>query len=835
MSKRGCAVNNIFRSGRIACPSTGLFFRFTLYVLAAVIAMAIVPPVSQALEHLVVNITVNSVSKGDFFVVRDENGDFFVKAQDYPTLGLTPFEGKVVNIQGESYDALHSLNALTVVFDEKKLQLGITAPISLLQKSVIDLSAPPPSKQNVYYPRENSVFLNYGVNYQYGDPAGFQSFSVANKLGARSGDVFFVTDTQYTKTEQSSDFVRLMSSMTYERPKDLQWITVGDMFASSGDLGSTVNIGGIGISKVYQMDPYLIKQPTLNFAGAATLPSQVDIYVDGALVGRQNVQPGQFNLQNLNYYGGSRNVELVIRDPFGNVQRVSYPSYFTSELLKKGLQEYSYNVGFLRQQYGTESNDYGKAAFSAYHRYGASDFWTIGASAEGTNGLYNAGVQTSFLLPWAGVVAVELAGSTGDSGNSGSAASASYSYQKDGFGGNLLLTSFTRDYATVESAALAQKVKYAENFGVSYATTVHGSLSLNYSQTGMYDSGNTQVTSANYTYNLTKSLTLSVTTQAVKNTGTDYQVLVSLNYYAAKDMQYTAQYQSTKEGDSETAQLQKNIPIGEGVGYRGTFTRNYSNSAGTTSTFNPFVQYNGRYGTYALDSYFQNSAGSNSQMYSLTAAGSMVYAGGFFGFTRPVDDSFSMVMVDNLSDVGVMVNNEEIGKTDSSGRIIIPTMRSYNMNQINLEDNNIPIEYSISGVNANVLPSPWSGSCVAFDVAKVRAVTGSLFIKQDGKMTPLEYYDVTMTVKGKAFKFLTGRGGEFYFDTSLKSNDKNPSSAQQGCREIREKVESPDKIAIPGSYQASIDFEGKTCTFAIAIPPSSDAIIDIGNVICELK
>ncbi|HUI44565.1 MAG TPA: fimbria/pilus outer membrane usher protein [Nitrospirota bacterium] len=836
MFKKGCAVNNFLRSGKIACPFVGLFFRFTLFVMAAVNAMAIIPHDSQAADHLVVNITVNSVSKGDFFVLRDENGDFFVRAEDYPALGFIAFAGEVANIQGERYIALRSLSGLTAVFDEKKLLLSITAPVNLLQKSVIDLSAPLPSKQNAYFPRENSAFMNYGINYSYGDPSGFESFSVTDRFGARMGDVFFLTDTQYTKTDLSSDFLRLMSSMTYERPKDLQWITAGDMFASSGDLGSTINIGGIGISKVYQMDPYLIKQPTLNFAGAATLPSQVDIYVDGALVGRQTVQPGQFNLQNLNYYGGSRNVELVIKDPFGNEQRVGYPAYFTSALLKKGFQEYSYDIGFLRQQYGTESNDYGKAAFSAFHRYGASDFWTIGASAEGSDGIYNAGVQTSLLIPQAGVVTVELAGSTGDTSNSGSAVSVSHSYQKDGFGSSLLLTTFTRNYATVGSTTgQPGQVKFVENIGASYATTTQGSLSLNYSETAMYNTGSTQVTSATYAYNLSKSLTLSLTTQAVRNNGTDYQVFVSLNYYPAKDVQYTAQYQSTKDGDSETLQLQKATPIGEGVGYRGTFSRSDSASAGTTNSFNPFVQYNGHYGSYSLDSYFQKSAGVSSQMYNLTAAGSVVYAGGLFGFSRPVDDSFSIVQVDKLSGVGVMVNSEEIGKTDSAGRIIIPTMRSYNVNQVNLEDKNIPIEYSMSGINANVLPSPWGGSCIDFDIAKVQAVTGSLFIKQAGQMTPLEFYDVTMTVKGRAFKFLTGKGGEFYFETTLKAKDKNPSSGQQGCRQLKEKAVSPNKIAIPGSYPASFDFEGKTCSFVVAIPPSSDEIIDIGNVICELK
>lgn len=835
MFKRTCAVNKFVLIDRFVYSSAIYFLRFILYGSALLIAETVFPEQIQAAETLVVNITVNSVSKGDFFVIRNETGEFFVRAEDFPSIGLQLPVGPGTVMEGKRYISLSTLSGVSVVFDEKRLSIVITASACLLPKNVLDLASPPPSRQNVYYPKDKSAFLNYGVNYSFGDPFGFQSFTIADKLGMRSGNFFFLTDSQYTRTDQSADFVRLMSSLTYERPTDLQWITAGDMFASSGSLGSTINIGGLGISKIYQMDPYLIKQPTLNLIGAVTLPSQVDIYMDGALVGRQNVQPGQFELQNLNYYGGARNVELVIKDPFGNEQRLRYPAYFTDALLKKGLHDYSYNIGFLREQYGTESNDYSKPAFSAFHRYGVSDSWTVGASAEASGDIYNGSIQTSFLIPRAGVATAALAESAGASDVKGTAASLSHSYQKDGFGSSLLLTTYTHDYTTIGSSSFAEKIKYVESITLSYTTINRGAFSVGYSQEGVYDSDTRRVPSVNYTYNLTRALTLSVTTQAVMNSGTDYQAFVSLNYYPAKDIQVTAQVQSTRDGNTETLQWQKNTPTGEGLGYHAFFTRNESSASGTTNLFNPYIQYNGRYGTYSLDSYFQQIGGTNSQTYNVNAAGALVYASGFFGFTRPVNDSFSMVMADTLPDVDVMVNNEEIGKTDSSGRMIVPTMRSYNMNQITLVGNNIPIEYTLSGMDANVVPPMWSGSCVAFEVAKIQAVTGMISVKQNGNLLPLEFYDVVMIVNGKEFKFPTGRNGEFYFETVMKEKDGNPSAEQRGCRALKEKTRAPNKIAIPGIYQASFEYEGRTCPFTIAIPPSDDVMIDMGKIVCEMK
>jgi outer membrane usher protein len=835
--RAGCAINKFARTDKIISSSAKMHLRFSLYAAVLLIVTIILPNSSWADEAVVVNITINSVSKGDFFVFRDAKGNFFVKMADYPTLGIQlPAEIVGVEIERERYAALSSLSGISVIFNEKKISLAVTVPTGLLQKTIMDLSSTRTSTQGVYFPKENSAFLNYAVNYLNNNPYGFQSYTAAEKLGVRSENIFFLTDSQYSKTESTSNFVRLMSSITYERTNDLQWIKLGDMFAASGDLGSTINIGGFGISTAYQMDPSLIRQPTLNLSGAAALPSQVDIYVDGVLTSRKQLQPGQFELNNINYYGGKRNVELVIKDAFGGEQRFSYPMYFTNSLLKQGLHEYSYNIGLLRERYGIQSNSYGKPAFSVFHRYGATDSLSIGAGVEGTDNIYNGSIQSSYLIPQSGVVTLGLAGSKNSSG-AGWSGLFSHSYQYGRFGSSLLLTKYSPGYATIGGDLLSEKLNYIASLGASYTTATRGAFSFGYSKQNTYNRENRNITSATYSYNLTKSLRLGITTQAIRpdKAEADRQISITLNYYSAKGMQASTQNQSTKDGITSTVQFSKNQPIGEGFGYNAVAIRNYGDSSGTTDSFSPSVQYNGRYGTYALDSYFQKNNNMHTKTHNLNIAGAVVYAGGFLGLTRPVSDSFSFVMVDKLAGVPVNVNNEEIGKTDASGRLIIPTMHSYNINQITLTPNNIPLNYSISSVNTKVLPQLWSGSCVEFDVAKVQAVTGMIILKQQGKIIPLEFNEITMIVNAKEFKFPTGRGGEFYFDTVNKTVGNDLSTKQKSCGEINLKKVIREKIDVPGEYQASFDYEGKVYSFSVAIPPSSDTIIDLGEIICELQ
>jgi outer membrane usher protein len=187
---------------------------------------------------------------------------------------------------------------------------------------------------------------------------------------------------------------------------------VGDQFVSSGDVGSIINIGGIGLSKAYKMNPYFITEQMFSLRGVTAYPSQAEIYLDGVSVGRNAVAPGSFELKNIYSYGGAHTVDVILTDPFGKEEKISYPMYFSPQILREGLHEYSYNVGFLREQYGVKSNEYGKAAFSAFHRYGITSSMNIGARAEGTNGIYNGGLFALFTLPKAGSFSISFAGSS---------------------------------------------------------------------------------------------------------------------------------------------------------------------------------------------------------------------------------------------------------------------------------------------------------------------------------------------------------------------------------------------------------------------------------------
>ncbi len=403
-------------------------------------------PVPAVAEQLIARVILNQEDKGDFFVNRNENGDFLMKNDDLRTIGFRSLSGATSTFEGETYLSLRSMAGVAYTFNEENLSLAITANPSLLTKEIIDFF--PRETQKVYYPSDTSIFLNYGADYLAGSGFSFTSFNLSSQLGARKGNILFLTDSVYSKDLNHERFVRLQSSFTYDDRKELRRFIAGDFFTSSGDLGSSLNLGGISLAKVFRIDPYFINYPTLGLAGQVALPSEAKIYLNGMLMRTEKFSPGEFELKNITPYGAAGAIDVVLKDSFGREQRLDYPFYFGgSSLLKQGLHEYSYNLGFMRDGFGTASNRYSNMAFSAFHRYGVSDYITLGLRGEARNNLYNIGPQATFLLGNAGIIGLSLAGSTGGSDNTGGAAMFTYFYQGLHAGANFSMEGFTRDYA----------------------------------------------------------------------------------------------------------------------------------------------------------------------------------------------------------------------------------------------------------------------------------------------------------------------------------------------------------------------------------------------------
>ena len=129
---------------------------------------------------------------------------------------------------------------------------------------------------------------------------------------------------------------------------------------------------------------------------------------------------------------GSGDVQLVVRDAFGQQQVISQPFYASRTLLAPGLVDYTVSAGAIRQNYGVDSFDYSGAMASAYWRHGIDDRLTVELRAEGDHSAQSAGGAVDIMPGNYGLLTFGGAVSHSELGN-GYAVLGGYQYQSPVF------------------------------------------------------------------------------------------------------------------------------------------------------------------------------------------------------------------------------------------------------------------------------------------------------------------------------------------------------------------------------------------------------------------
>ncbi|MDP1610659.1 MAG: fimbria/pilus outer membrane usher protein [Sulfuritalea sp.] len=753
-------------------------------------------------QLLIAEISLNGVRKGEFTVMAVPGGDFLVGEPDLMAMGVQPPYGSPVDVEGAAYFSLQGLHASELRFDEGRLALFVTLPPERLPKKALDLQ--PGRPERVMEPSDDSAFFNYRALTMGGSAGGHGTTTLSTELGVRLGDFLLRSESTHARGAGPGQDIRYGTSLTHDDRRSLRRWTVGDFTATSGDLGGVMNLGGISLSKSYQIDPYFIRQPMAGFTGNVTSPAQAEIYVDGVRVRTEALQPGQFELRNLNYYGGRRDVSVVIRDQLGREQRLVYPFYFTDVNLREGLHEYSYGIGAQRQNLGVASNDYGKSAAFAFHRYGVSDSLTLGGRGEAEPGRHNFGPTLAWRSDRLGILSGSASIGRSPSG-SGWAGVARHVFQSRQFSGQVEVRRYSPHYETVGQSAATERPKTDLMAAVSYGMSSIGALSFDWRQLRQHQGGVQRTASLGYSRTLFGSVSVSASISRVSGESASTNVFFAVTYSPRRDFTANFFHDQRGGGTSDVMQFGNNTPVGEGFGYRVIGERSES-AVDESRRLAPSLQYNGPHGVYTADLNSTRTAGGQSQeAYQFGVAGGIAYVGGALAFSRPVTDSFGIVKVGELEGVRVYHSAQEIGRTDANGTIFLANLGSYVANRVAIDDRDIPIDYVIANKELNVSPPLRSGSVIRFGVTRIQAITGRLMIPLAGTVQAAEYVDLIVTVDGKDVTYPTGRGGEFYIE-NLK----------------------------PGVHSASFVLGQRRCVFDLTVLESTQMLIDLGDIhVCQ--
>jgi outer membrane usher protein len=208
------------------------------------------------------------------------------------------------------------------------------------------------------------------------------------------------------------------------------------------------------------------------------------------------------------------------------------------------------------------------------------------------------------------------------------------------------------------------------------------------------------------------------------------------------------------------------------------------------------VQYQGAYNTF-LGGYTRTQ-GTDAGV--ATVAGALVLVDGNVMASRPVQEGFALVQVPGVEGVRGYLNNQEVGRTNGSGNLLIPSLQPYYGNRLRIGDSDVPIDYQIGAVEQVVGTPLRGGALVRFDVQRVTSVKGVVRVDLNGTATVPSFGELMVDASHKS---PLGSDGQFWFG------------------DLR-----------VGRHRARVEFREGTCTTDFTVPASAGGVVDLGTISC---
>jgi outer membrane usher protein len=774
-------------------------FFLHLPVLVALLLTAF-PVQPQEAETVILKVVLNTQDMGDHFLVITDSGDPLFTTDELRKLGLVRLPPvSEVEVGGKHYVSLRSLAPqVTHRLDEINATLHIETDPDFLGTSTLDLTYRRPDE--VIHKGHTSGFVNYGLFYNLTNDFDFNSLSVPIEAGLSIGGRFLAANFSYTKRDRIEDLVRLMTSFTTDNTSAQRRFIVGDFASYSGELGGGGIFGGISVTRQFSITPRFVSSPGLDLYGVIETPSELEIYVDNRLVETRHLPPGGYEFLNVPANRGAGEVTLLVRDAFGREAVQAYPFYLSTALLKAGLHEYSYNLGFRREEFGLESFQYGDLAFLGFHRLGITDNFTAGLRAEASDDLYNLGAGFAFTSVGFGEVAVSIAASR-DDGRSGNAGGLTYIYRGRNFNGQFAIRGFSRDYATLSLSSATDRARYAGSLGLGYSPLFSGSVSMQLAATDYYSGQDMKRLSLSYTRRIFRAVSLFIRASRIDIHDVDNEIEVGFMLPLGSARSAGMNYANRAYGSVATAYLSKNAPPNVGYGYRFQVDTMESPKGGIDINRSTMFTWRGSRGVFSAT--YRNANKSN--YYNLGFSGSVAFIDRSVYLSRPITDSFALVKVGDIEGVRVRRSNQDIGMTDEKGEFLVPDLISYYDNRLSIDDKDIPVNYELKELAQHVAPPLRGGTVVSFDIRKLQAFVGQLFILTRDEKTAAEYWGLELDLPHEKRQAIVGKDAQFYLEN------------------------------VPaGEWPARLYQRERECFFVMAIPQSESMVVEMGEVICEI-
>ena len=726
--------------------------------LAADDADAGAPP---ALQPAQVQVAVNGEDSAEPLVLlQDGSGGLYVSAAALAHWRVRPpAVAAPVRFDGDAYYRIEDLPGVRARFSAADQALSLELPAELFERQRVDLGRPEEMEMT---PAGTGAYLNYDVFAQ--TYRGSFELSGVAEAGLFTPHGVGASGFVFGGGGGGARLLRLDTSWTIDRPGRLATLRLGDSITAAGPGTLPLRFGGIRYARNFAMRPGFLTMPLPTVGGSAALPSVVDIYVDNNLQGSRPVGPGPFELADLPVQTGAGTVRLVVRDLLGR-QVVTEQSYYASaSLLRRGLHDFSFELGFLRRGFGARSDDYGAPIASSSHRYGLTSGLTLEAQLQATPQRQSAGGAANLALFDLAVVGVSAAVSRSDDGV-GTLLAGYAERRGDGFSFGVRAEAASAGFRSPGDDRRPARLTIQGFADWQLGTVSLGANILHRERRGGESDDGIAGVFANFRLDERASVQLFARRAVAGEAQTVLGAHVHLALGGRRSLAATVDYRGGRL--RPYLSMQQDPPVGLGGSYRVTA------AYGDTRTVEAAYAFNGEAATLRAQ---VNRAGGGTGV-RVSASGAIGLVGGRAFASRSLGSSFALVQVGGHAGVRVYADNQLVGTTGADGRLVVPSLRAYERNAIRIDEADLPLDTRIADTELTVRPFARAGSVVRFAPWRERGVLLRVTLP-DGRPVPA---GATVRVDGDAQVYLAATGGDIYLPDLAAAATLRISWDGQGC------------------------------------------------------
>lgn len=696
------------------------------------------PPDAQAVNEQAVfhlNLVLNHYDTQQVVPVMRRDGAYFVASADLQRAGI-PAEHIP---QGDVN--VSALPNVRTDYDSEHQRLLLFVPDEWLPERFTAFNGGQPRSP---LPNGRGALLNYDLYTSNTDSTGGQA-SLWHELRYFSGNMTFSsTGTAISRLSGQSTlqdgYTRYDTTLHFaDEDNATQW-SVGDVISDALSWSNSVRVGGISYGRDFSLRPDLVTWPVPSFSGEAAVPTSVDVFINGYRAGSKQLEPGPFTLTNLPYINGAGNAVLVTTDALGRQVSTTMPFYVASDLLKQGLSDGAATLGSLRRNYGIDSFNYGPLVGSGSYRYGLTDYLTLEAHGEGAQELALGGVGVVAKIWRLGVVNTSWTQSRmrGDSGgqlnwgyqySTGMFSLATQHIRRDRGFGNLGLYDQIYYYdhaANNNTAPIASLSRNTDQYSLSFNMGDFGNIGAAWIGVRSFDNSKTELLNLSWSRNLWGNSNIYVSASRDQQRG-DWSAAVSVQIPLGERDSMSVSVDNTPDaGTAQRVNYSHSMPSDGGFSWNMALSRQTQGDSyqqGTLGWRNNNVELQG--GVYGY---------SDRRTWWGEAMGSLVLMDNEFFAANKINDAFVVVSTGGEPNIPVSYENQQIGKTNKNGYLLISGVSSYYPAIYSINTLNLPADTRIAETERRVSLRRRSGYLVEFPMVQERVASVILHDEHDNPL-----------------------------------------------------------------------------------------------------